>query len=148
MNFQIDLNAAEHGFYEAPLVELEQPGHLLMLGRGASGWLGQTRSTDYGSTWATPFPNRQLPHPLAPPNLARLPGGALLLLTEPHILPFAGGCLGTRFVIASQVSHDDGQTWENYKELQYTGADATQDCKTRPIPCSGLARAFDWRPLT
>ena len=40
LNTSADLSAAEHGFYEAPLVELGQPGHLLMLGRGASGWLG------------------------------------------------------------------------------------------------------------
>ena len=71
--------------------------------------------------------NKRLPHPLAPPNLAKLPGGSLLLLTEPHLIPVAQGLLGTRFVIAAQVSHDSGRTWTGYRELQYTGGNHTQD---------------------
>ena len=152
----MDLTASEHGFYEAALVELKQPGHLLMFGRGASGWLGQTQSTDFGTTWAHPMPNTELPHPLAPPNIARLPDGTLLLVTEPHIIPCAGGLLGKRFVLACQISRDNGISvtllaydlrgapdtfsrlvcihaqWTNYKEVQYTGPDATQDCKSIP----------------
>jgi hypothetical protein len=48
-------------------------------------------------------------------------------VTEPHLVPEAGGLLGTRYVMAAQVSHDNGQHWEGYRELQYTGPDATQD---------------------
>ena len=70
--------------------------------------------------------NKQLPHPLAPPNLAKLPSGVLLLVTEPHLIPVAGGLLGTRYVLAAQVSFDDGASWVGYQELQYTGSDATQ----------------------
>ena len=126
-NMTHDLVGGEHGFWETALVELSTPGHLLMLGRTCSGWLAESRSTDFGKTWTVPAHNKQLPHPLAPPNLARLPGGALLLLTEPHLLPEAGGLLGTRYVLAAQVSHDEGRSWGGYRELQYTGAAHTQD---------------------
>lgn len=127
VNMTADLNGDAHGFWETALVELTEPGHLLMLGRTCSGWLAESRSYDFGTTWAVPVHNTRLPHPLAPPNLAKLPGGSLLLLTEPHLIPAAGGLLGTRFVIAAQVSHDDGRTWTGYRELQYTGKLHTQD---------------------
>eukprot|EP01052_Picozoa_sp_SAG31_P019168 SAG31_NODE_1387_length_8554_cov_14.239148_4_plen_132_part_00 len=105
-NMTDDLNGGEHGFWEAALVELSEPGHLLMLGRTCSGWLAETRSHDFGTAWTVPVHNKQLPHPLAPPNLARLPGGVLLLVTEPHLVPSAGGVLGTRFVLAAQISRN------------------------------------------
>ena len=62
-------------------------GHLLLLGRTSNGWLGQSLSSDYGSTWTAAVENTQLSHPQAPPNLALLPDGRLLLVTEPHFVP-------------------------------------------------------------
>jgi hypothetical protein len=154
-NMSHDLRGGEYGFWETALVELSTPGHLLMLGRTCSGWLAQCHSTDFGTHWSVPVHNTKLPHPLAPPNLARLPGGVLLdlLVTEPHLIPAAGGLLGTRYVLAAQISRNGGRSWEGYTELQYTGANHTQDyaslfvdsdkdhtvhithCKFWPPPC-------------
>ena len=49
-NMTDDLVGGEHGFWETALVETQQEpgGHLLMLGRTCSGWLAESRSTDFG----------------------------------------------------------------------------------------------------
>lgn len=115
------------GFLEAAFVEIAEDGdqklsgHLLMVGRTSTGWLGQSRSTDYGSTWTTPVHlDTLMRHPMAPPNLARLPDNRLLLVTSPH---FARNevLLGTRYMLAAQTSSDGGITWHGYRNLQYTG---------------------------
>ena len=84
-------HTGEHGMLESALVERGTTpalrGHLLLLGRTSNGWLGQSLSSDYGSTWTAAVENTQLSHPQAPPNLALLPDGRLLLVTEPHFVP-------------------------------------------------------------
>jgi hypothetical protein len=114
------------GFLESAFVELGTTaalqGHLLMLGRSSTGWLGQTRSSNFGSTWSDVVLNKQIRHPEAPPNLARLPDGRLLLVTEPHFAPDEE-MGGTRYILAVQTSSDGGDTWQRYRNLQFTGED-------------------------
>jgi hypothetical protein len=100
----------EYGFYEAQLVETGGSssssggsgwraadgevgdGHLLMVARTCTGWLYQSTSTDFGTTWAAPEPvggvelvrEGGIRHPLAPPNLAAVPGGYVTFWVDFH----------------------------------------------------------------
>lgn len=140
----------EYGFYEAQLVETAGgggggggdggDGHLLMVARTCTGWLYQSSSSDFGSTWTAPLPvggvervrEGGIRHPLAPPNLAAVPGGCnrnntgrnnetatttmLVLLTEPHFNP-EETLLGARQILGLQTSCNRGESWSNYQQL-------------------------------
>jgi hypothetical protein len=119
------------GFLESAFVELggaesQLKGHLLMLGRTSTGWLAQSKSSDFGATWSDPVVNTEMRHPEAPPNVARLNDGSLLLVTEPHFNP-SQTLLGTRFILATQLSTDQGNSWRHYRNLQFTGKDASEN---------------------
>eukprot|EP00729_Bicosta_minor_P000224 gene224-15946_t len=97
---------------------------------------------DSGDLWAGSRPSGKggVRHPLAPPQLATIPGGCrsssggtssngrtsnrtststsmLLLLTEPHFNPADGGLLGSQQILGIQTSCDRGRTWSNYQQL-------------------------------
>jgi hypothetical protein len=111
------------GFWEIAVIE-HAPGQLLMHARNASGWLYETRSTDYGSTWSTPV-RSSIPYPIAPPNLTLIPGtGTIVLLSNPHVTYDSHFSGGPRDVLALQLSDDGGRTWHGYRELEYDGATA------------------------
>eukprot|EP00035_Acanthoeca_spectabilis_P006967 m.130991 g.130991 ORF g.130991 m.130991 type:complete len:486 (-) comp13740_c0_seq2:87-1544(-) len=127
----------EFGFYETALTEVSpsnKDGRLLMVGRTCSGWLYSSVSTDFGDTWSEPLPvggaervrEGGIRHPLAPPNVATLTANGtevLVLVTEPHFtgIPWT---LGSRVVLALQVSRDGGATWAQYRQLESTDASA------------------------
>jgi hypothetical protein len=108
------------GFWEIAAVE-HAPGQLLMHARNASGWLYETRSTDYGSTWSEPR-RSDIAYPIAPPNLTLIPGtGTIVLLSNPHVSYDSHFSGGHRDVLALQLSDDGGRTWYGYRELEYDG---------------------------
>eukprot|EP00040_Diaphanoeca_grandis_P027504 m.156696 g.156696 ORF g.156696 m.156696 type:complete len:536 (+) comp31017_c1_seq1:357-1964(+) len=118
----------EFGFYETALAETSpthSPGDLLMVGRTCTGWLYQSSSLDYGTTWSVPT-RSPLRHPLAPPNIEHIAATApdsndtLVIITSPHYTG-SGSMLGSRFVLAIQTSHGRGKTWVDYHELEGNG---------------------------
>lgn len=111
----------QHGFWESAIVELA-PGKLMMIGRTARGRLYRSRSVDNGDSWSAPEPTNVL-SPIAPSNIIRLQrSGAILLVWEPHVdLPTWGG--GARLVLGSMVSRDGGESWSNYRQIEYSGHD-------------------------
>jgi hypothetical protein len=108
------------GFWEIAVVE-HDPGQLLMYARTASGWLYETRSNDYGSTWTTPR-RSDIAYPIAPPNLTRVPGtSTIVLLSNPHVTYDSHFSGGPRSVLALHCSDDGGRTWHGYRELEFDG---------------------------
>lgn len=111
----------QHGFWETAIAELV-PGKLLMIGRTAKGYLYRSRSTDNGETWSLPEATNVIA-PIAPSNIVKLKkSGAILLVWEPHVdAPTWGG--GARLVLGSMASRDGGETWSNYRQIEYSGQD-------------------------
>jgi hypothetical protein len=105
----------ERGINEATLVEYE-PARLLLYGRTALGWLFESRSEDYGTTWSTPV-RSSVRHPQAMPRLTAVPETQiLLLLYNPHV-DRTEPMRGRRCILAMQRSRDLGRSWEAYREI-------------------------------
>jgi hypothetical protein len=103
-------DSLEWGFWEPALVELS-PGHLLLLGRTATGWLYESRSADYGTTWTDPV-RSSVPNPIAPPVLTKVPGtNTLVLLQNPRVAMGVERLGGLRTLLGFRTSRDDGRTW-------------------------------------
>lgn len=126
----------EFGFWEAAAVETSPKagdGHMLLVGRTCTGWLYQSLSYDFGTTWSVPVPvggpesvrEGGIRHPLAPPNILQVTirdTEALVLVTEPHFVP-GQSLLGNRCVLGLQLSWDRGETWNGYIEIEAVGAE-------------------------
>lgn len=105
---------APGGFIEATVVETS-PGRLLLMGRqtvGAQGYLWQSVSTDYGATWSA-AERTDVKQPNSPAFLAKLPSGGIVLISN------GDTAQGTRTILASRISTDEGATWTNYRQLEY-----------------------------
>jgi hypothetical protein len=117
---------------EPSIVELKD-GRLFMVFRNRSGYVGRAWSNDRGDTW-TDIGYLDLPSPLAPQTVKRIPGtGDLLLLwlnnadapgvarkEQQPILQIgeirrAAGAV--RAPLAAAVSRDEGKTWEHIRSL-------------------------------
>lgn len=106
----------EWGFWEPALVELS-PGRLLMMARTAIGWLYESRSEDYGTTWTTPVPS-PVPNPIAPPVLTKVPGtNTLVLLQNPRVAMGVERLGGHRTVLGFRTSRDEGRTWSEAQPI-------------------------------
>jgi predicted neuraminidase len=100
----------EWGFWEPALIEYA-PGKLLLMARTSTGWLYESRSEDYGSTWTEPV-RSTVPNPIAPPVLTKVPGSdTLVLLHNPRVAMGRERLGGHRTVLAYRTSRDAGRSW-------------------------------------
>ena len=109
-------NKHEWGFWEPSLVEI-MPGKLLMMARTATGWIWESRSKDNGNTWSKPK-KTNIPNPLAPPVLTRIPGtDTLMLIHNPDVNLPESWHGGQRSVLAFRISTDGGRNWSSATDL-------------------------------
>ena len=120
---QIDLigtgNKQDFGFWECAITTTSTPGKLLMVGRTDAGFIYKSLSTDNGDTWSTPE-TTNIVQPKSPPNIARIPGeNTLVLVFQPWHEILVNAI--PRPILGSLISNDDGETWENFKIIEYDG---------------------------
>jgi hypothetical protein len=100
------------GLQEPGVVELSD-GRLLMFCRTDAGAQFFAYSSDQGETWTQPAPGT-LQSPLAPASIKRIPGTTDLLAiwnnNDTHAYH--------RTPLTAAISHDDGRTWANVKNLE------------------------------
>lgn len=100
------------GLQEPGVVELSD-GRLLMFCRTDEGRQYFAWSSDHGETWSDPQPGT-LSSPLAPASIERLPGSDALLAVWNN-----NSTRGYhRTPLTAAISHDDGQSWQNLKNLE------------------------------
>jgi sialidase-1 len=107
----------EFGFWEAAIAELEN-GKIIMFGRTATTWLYGCESIDYGKFWTQPK-KINIPQPLSPPYLFKIPGTDLIIFLNNPIIEKDHHLLGNRYVLSSIISNDNGKTWKNYRQVEY-----------------------------
>lgn len=108
-----------YGAIEPAVIELKEPGHLYMLLRTEAGFLYESRSTDYGTTWS----------PAKPSRFYTYNGPALLKELSDHRLFMVWnnsgnspkhngkGVYGGRDAIQAAISDDYGRTWKGFREI-------------------------------
>jgi len=97
------------GAQEPAVVELKD-GRVMMLIRNGFGCVARCYSKDRGQTWSKPELVPELPAPVSPASIIRLPQtGDLLLIwnRDPKL----------RNPLNSAISRDDGKTWEHIREV-------------------------------
>jgi sialidase-1 len=98
-----------HGAQEPGVIELKN-GRVMMWIRNSLGYVAKAYSEDQGETWSKPELIKQLPAPLAPASIKRLPQtGDLLIIWNNN--------QKERRPLNSAISKDDGETWENIKVI-------------------------------
>lgn len=119
LRVNVERPGGEHGLWECALVE-HAPDALLLVGRTATGWMWQSRSTDGGLSWATPEQS-DLPNPLAPVWLTRQPDGDTLYLVQNLRVDLDSGWHGgRRDCLALRRSDDAGRTWSAPTAVEFT----------------------------
>ena len=112
--------SAEHrdlqGLWEPSIVEL-QPGKLLMYLRSNTGWYYESCSDDDGATWSAPTQS-PVRAPLCPAKLVKLPDGQIGIILN-SIFDYTHGNLGRRWDLGTMVSDDGGDTWHNYRSIEF-----------------------------
>ncbi len=88
-----------------PTLWESQPGHVHMLLRTSSGFIGRSDSEDYGHTWTEMY-DTGLPNPNSGIDLVKLPGGELVLVYNPDDKNW-----GDRAPLTLAISEDNGKTW-------------------------------------
>ncbi|MBL9202276.1 MAG: exo-alpha-sialidase [Opitutaceae bacterium] len=99
----------ESGPHEPCVVE-RADGSLLMAMRTPMGTQFFAASSDRGETWSDPR-SLEVPSPLAPACLVRLPGSAKLLMVWTPNFESGKAMMGKRNTIMACVSDDGGRTW-------------------------------------
>lgn len=109
------LELPRRGAMEPGVVELRD-GRVLMIIRTQLGRIYRSFSRDGGVTWSAAEP-MTLVAPEAPATISRLPGGELLLVWNNNVDLSADHC-GRRTPLTCAISRDEGETWENFKNLE------------------------------
>jgi sialidase-1 len=104
----------KRGAEEPAIVELKD-GTLLMMMRSGLGRSYRAYSKDRGENWSAPEAT-ELAAPQAANCLKRLPSGPLLFLWNHNYEP-EHHHTGRRNPLSSAVSHDEGKTWRNIRNL-------------------------------
>jgi predicted neuraminidase len=94
------------------------PIHDIRYGRTETGLFYEVRSEDFGRTWSAPVQS-PVRAPVAPPYLRKIPNTPYIVLIWNPYDPSVKR--QRRAILASQISRDGGITWENYKQIEYTG---------------------------
>jgi len=105
------------GCWEPACIELAD-GRVMMLMRTGMGGQYQSLSDDGGETWSAPQPTA-LTGTAAPVSISRIPTTGHLLAIWNHN-PGAA----TRNPLTSAISTDEGETWQQFKNLEDDPADA------------------------
>jgi len=110
----------DHGAQEPTIVLLES-GSLLCVLRTSLGTLYKSYSHDQGENWTKPV-STGLATPASTPLLKRFPGSGDLLLIwnniyDPKHPDFVNGH-GPRNPLTVAISKDEGQTWQNIKNIE------------------------------
>ena len=110
------------GAMEPAIVE-RRDGSLFVVLRSNQGALFQAESMDRGETWNEPN-STGLKAAQSEPCLKRIPSTGDLLLLWNHTLPYAFTVEGStnthhsRNPLTSAISRDEGQTWENFRDIE------------------------------
>ncbi len=111
-----NLNLPKRGADEPGLVELKD-GSVLMIIRTYLGRIYKSYSFDNGLTWSRPKP-MDLVSPGSPATVKRIPStGDLLIVWNNNYEPDTVGA-GARTPLTVAISKDEGETWENFKNLE------------------------------
>ena len=103
--------------YEPACVELKD-GRVMMLMRTGCGGQYKSLSRDGGLTWTSPEPT-QLTGTAAPVSISRMPATGELLAIWNH-----NPGVGKRNPLTAAISKDEGETWEQFRNLEDAPDDA------------------------
>lgn len=93
-----------------------EPGRVHVLLRSTAGFVARSDSSDGGRTWS-PVQLTDLPNNNSGIDLASLPGGALILCSNP-----VGADWGARTPLVLSRSNDNGRTWRRIATLEDEGS--------------------------
>ena len=114
-----DYPGNNYGAIEPSIVELEQNSHLYMLMRTSTGFLYESYSVDYGTTWSDAVASRFFSFN-GPPLMKKLPDGKIFMVwnNSDNIPKIEGiGVYGGRDAIHAAISDDNGRTWKGFREI-------------------------------
>ncbi len=106
----------KRGAMEPEVVELRD-GRVLMIIRNQLGTISTAWSEDGGDTWSSPGELPGIRAPESPATLRRIPATGDLLLVWNNNYETGAGHGGKRTPLTAAISRDDGQTWENIRNL-------------------------------
>jgi hypothetical protein len=101
---------------EPGVIELKN-GRIMMLCRGGGGCQWRSYSDDFGDTW-TPIEPTDIMSPVSPATFERIPSTGDILLVWNNHRDIDPALKGKRTPYTVAISKDEGQTWENVKNLQ------------------------------
>ena len=110
------------GSWEPACIELKD-GRVLMLMRTGLGGQYQSFSNDGGATWSNPEPS-QLAGTAAPVSISRIPTNGYLLAIWNHNPDTVDVKNRNRNPLTAAVSRNEGQTWENFRNIEDAPDDA------------------------
>ncbi len=110
------VTAPTRGTMELRVVELRD-GRLWLLARTDQGVLYESFSEDNGETWDEARPSG-IESPQTPFVFTRIPATGDLLLIRNPIVDMSHPMQGVRTPLAASISRDEGETWENAKDLE------------------------------
>ncbi len=104
----LDVPGHKAGAQEPGVVELKD-GRILLWVRTGQGKIYRAISTDRGETFTQPEPT-DIDSPLSPQSIKRIPSTGDLLLVWNY-------STSRRFPLSTAVSHDEGRSWTNFRNL-------------------------------
>ena len=113
---EVRMDLPKRGAEEPSIVEL-QDGSLLAVIRNSLGAVYKSYSNDGGERW-TPPESTGLAAPASPPLLKQIPTTGDLLLIWNHNADLDHPHQGARNPLTAAISRDEGQTWENIKDIE------------------------------
>ncbi len=141
-----------------PIVTRMQDGRLWMLMRNKNGHLWESFSEDEGVTWSEALPSMFISSD-SPAATARLADGRLIIFFNScqHWNNLRAYASGGREVLHAAISHDDGKTWQGFREVlrqpmsgqnagdrgsAYPAAIATKDGHVLLVTGQGFAKSI------
>ena len=107
----------DHPGASEPVVVERKDGSLLFFNRTRLGTIWAAESHDRGETVSEPW-DTGIQCPAAPCIVKRIPSTGDLLLIWNNAKPDRPGSGGPRMPLTTAISRDDGETWNNVKDLE------------------------------